>query len=419
MLLVKERKEKMANSNVAEVRGLLAVLEDAMARCRGVIRQPQPEEAELRECLVYLKLAHADAEYGLVGNERPDWQMLRTAAVDMVSQLLRHLRTMNPELDNWEKARDPAITVQGGRLRSGGRRPFDPQRVRSLYEDEKRKIMHNACTTVPRSDSRNATGSGEQNDRAESRNLETGGTSGPNQRDEGSRPRTPLEPPAASPPPPPGIAAGPGRPRGEQVYLQNAGQDLLGISGRRPSVPAPGYPVEDGPPGGRFYLPATGEDTGSEGYSVREGQGRRRKKVKKNGKYGHQENDLEFFRGAFHEEVSALQHLQLGDDFRYPSDKAFELYFPEFDFVKAMRSNSLRKWDGTIRDYPNFKHTYYRMVFVQREHYMHKIWPWSRWCRTPSRQNCFMVYITLYQTLVSDSRDLKIVTAVKKNNLSK
>ena len=38
-----------------------------------------------------------------------------------------------------------------------------------------------------------------------------------------------------------------------------------------------------------------------------------------------------------------------------------------------MRSDSLRKWDGIIWDYPKFKHTYYHMVFAQREHYMHKI----------------------------------------------
>ena len=82
---------------------------------------------------------------------------------------------------------------------------------------------------------------------------------------------------------------------------------------------------------------------------------------------------MDFFHGVYRDEISALQSLDLGDDFRYPSDEAFKRYFPEFDFVKAMRGNSLRKWDGTIRDYPSFKHNYYRMVFVQREHYMHKI----------------------------------------------
>ena len=68
-----------------------------------------------------------------------------------------------------------------------------------------------------------------------------------------------------------------------------------------------------------------------------------------------------------------MQRLNLGDDFRYPSDEAFDRYFPEFDFVKVMRGNSLQTWEGTVRDYPGFKHNYYRMVYVQREHYMHKV----------------------------------------------
>ena len=102
------------------------------------------------------------------------------------------------------------------------------------------------------------------------------------------------------------------------------------------------------------------------GRKARSGKGRKDKK------YGHQEYDLDFFRGAYQDKVSALQNPQLGDDFCYPSDEAFVWYFPEFDFVKAMRGNSLRKWDGTIKDYPSFKH-YYHMIYVQREHYMHKI----------------------------------------------
>ena len=95
--------------------------------------------------------------------------------------------------------------------------------------------------------------------------------------------------------------------------------------------------------------------------------------------------------------MNALQNLDLGDDFRYPSDQAFELYFPEFDFVKAMRSNSLRKWDGTIRDYPNFRHNYYRMVFVQREHYMHKILALEQMVSETIKKDCFMVCTTQFQ----------------------
>ena len=140
----------------------------------------------------------------------------------------------------------------------------------------------------------------------------------------------------------------------------------------RPRHPPPDLPLDEGPPGGRFPLATTDGETSYDDYGGRYRREKRRPRRNQK-KYGHQDDDLDFFLGAYQEELTALQNLELGDDFRYPSDKAFALYFPEFDFVKAMRSNSLRKWDGTVRDYPNFKHTYYRMVFVQREHYMHKI----------------------------------------------
>ena len=104
----------------------------------------------------------------------------------------------------------------------------------------------------------------------------------------------------------------------------------------------------EGPPGGRFRLP-TSEEEGS-CYELKRGENRDRiKRYKRDKKYGHQENDLEFFKSTFQDEVCALQQLDLGDDFRYPSDEAFARYFPEFDFLKAMRGNSLRKWDGTVR----------------------------------------------------------------------
>ena len=109
----------MANPSTKDIRGLMAVLEDTMSRCRTVLRQPHPEEADLREGLCYLKMAYSNAEYGLTRIERPNWHMLRAGAVDMVSQLLKPLCAINPELNNWERARDMAIAVQGGCLRSG------------------------------------------------------------------------------------------------------------------------------------------------------------------------------------------------------------------------------------------------------------------------------------------------------------
>ena len=127
-----------------------------------------------------------------------------------------------------------------------------------------------------------------------------------------------------------------------------------------------------GPPAGRFPLVSSEDETGG-WMDYRTSRKERNKRIQRNQKYGHKEDDLDFFQGAFQDEISALQQLNLGDDFRYLSDEAFARFFPEFDFVKAMRGSSLRKWDGMVRDYPAFKHNYYRMIFVQREHYMHKI----------------------------------------------
>ena len=93
----------------------------------------------------------------------------------------------------------------------------------------------------------------------------------------------------------------------------------------------------------------------------------------KNQKYGHQEDDLDYFQGVFREEQMQLQKLDLGDDFKYPSDQAFAYYFSEYDFVQAMKGNGLRKWGGMVKDYPLFCRSYHALVFAQREHYIHKI----------------------------------------------
>ena len=237
-------------------------------------------------------------------------------------------------------------------------------RVKDVYEDEKRCILRNLAALQP------------STTRAEVRMAETSGiaASAETRREfsVGSAVRTPPERPTASPPRPPTAQAAAETVEETPIETPPPASPV----GERPPegrflVPPPGYPVGGGPPGGRFELPTTGEDMGYDDCSApeRRGTNRCRKKGKQKGKYGHQEDDVDFFRGTFEEEAVAPHNLDFGDD---PSDKPFELYFPEFDFVKAMRSNSLRKWDGTIRDYPNFCHNYCRMVFVQRE-YMHKI----------------------------------------------
>ena len=345
----------MTNPTEQQIKELLAVLENAMDRCRSILKQPHPGEADLREGLCFLKYAYSDAEYGMAGVERPDWHTLRSSAVKMVSLLLTPLRNFNPDLSTWERARDPGIPVEGSRLRSGGKRPFDPKRIREIYESEKREINHKLRSLPPRPAARTPPPGVETSDGLKSSTENPAGL---------GRPEVPT------------ISSGQVGSEGVRDWPETDARGTRNRNPGRAGPPSPpGYRRDEGPPGGRFPM-ATSEDDG--GYDDYSDQGRRRrngrrKRFEKNDKYGHHEDDLDFFRGAFEEEMTALHHLDLGDDFRYPSDKAFKLYFLEFDFVKAMRSNSLRKWDGTIRDYPNFKHNYYRMVFVQREHYMHKI----------------------------------------------
>ena len=57
----------------------------------------------------------------------------------------------------------------------------------------------------------------------------------------------------------------------------------------------------------------------SSGYS-----GPRRNKRPRNSKYGHQEDGCEFFARRFSVAQDALHTLNLGDNFRYPSDKSFK-----------------------------------------------------------------------------------------------
>ena len=90
----------MANPSEAEIRHPMSVLEDAMQRCQNVLKLQHTDEADLREALCYLKYAYSDVEYGLTGVEKAECHMLRSAAINMVSQLLKPLHCFNPEHSN-------------------------------------------------------------------------------------------------------------------------------------------------------------------------------------------------------------------------------------------------------------------------------------------------------------------------------
>ena len=123
-----------------EIKAYMAVLEDVIERCKAILAQKKVQEADLRDGLSLLKLAHSDTEYGLVGLERDDWLKLRASAVVLVAELLRPLRAFNPDLTTWERARDPTIPVQGRHTRSGSCRNFDYPRIKEVYEGINKKV---------------------------------------------------------------------------------------------------------------------------------------------------------------------------------------------------------------------------------------------------------------------------------------
>ena len=95
-----------------EVRGYLAVLEEALQHCWDMLKQRGAQEGDLRDGLSLLKFTHADAKRVFLGSERLEWMALSSATISMVTTLLAPLKGFNPQLDNWERARDPQIPVQ-------------------------------------------------------------------------------------------------------------------------------------------------------------------------------------------------------------------------------------------------------------------------------------------------------------------
>ena len=57
----------------------------------------------------------------------------------------------------------------------------------------------------------------------------------------------------------------------------------------------------------------------------------------------------------------------------YPDDFNFERYFERSDFLKAMKAGTLRPFDGTVAEYPDFRLSFYRHVHIQRGSVLDKI----------------------------------------------
>ena len=120
-----------------------------MARCQNLPKQRNVQEADVREALSMLKLAHSEAEKGLTDVDREDWHKLRAAVITTVAILLRPLKEMNPEIATWEMARDQRIPVRRVRTRSGVVRDFDHQRIAGVYEEVKRRVQEKLPSVRP------------------------------------------------------------------------------------------------------------------------------------------------------------------------------------------------------------------------------------------------------------------------------
>ena len=136
-------------------------------------------------------------------------------------------------------------------------------------------------------------------------------------------------------------------------------------------------PSDDGRPGPGEGVrrPRDYGDTDSSMEHFHNLQRRNRRSVRREREmqYGHYEDDMEFFARNYGDAQDALQHLDLGDNFWYPSNRVFKKHFPQRDFQKAMKTGGLPMFDGTVRGYPGFRSNFYNMVYVQREHCLNKL----------------------------------------------
>ena len=319
-----------------------AVLRDAVDRCGKVLSKKPPEEAELREALCWLKLAMDLAEPVFIVEGTAERNQLLVESMRMVEALMAPLKNLNPALTSWDRARDPkyAVALRSGRRGSQPSKTFDPAGVEKNFTTVKATLYERFKVPVfrPAEPSPATETSGVAQDAVDAAASEPPSA------------RT-AESESVSQRPP--IADVPSGPAVGDFLLETSASEAR----RAPAyAPAPSRA-------------AVSSDSGSENSSSR----RRRRNRRAQSRYGHQEDDLDFFEQRFGAAQDALQKLQLGDNFRYPSDRAFKKHFPYCDFQKAMKTGGLPKFDGKVRGYPGFRSNFYNMVYVQREHYHPKL----------------------------------------------
>ena len=231
------------------------------------------------------------------------------------------VRGINPALTTLERACDPKYVVVARATRRGARQPrkFDPSQLRAKFNTEKAKL-HKSLKEA------NAEGGPEHD-------SDRGAVSTPpTESEEGVQPRGTGSggPESAAAEEAPDRETGPGP--GVGGFLMppsDAGRPDPGEGGRRP----------------RDYGDT---DTSMEQFHSLQRRNRRAVRREREMQYGHYEDDMEFFARKYGDAQDALQHLDLGDNFRYLSNRAFKKHFPQCDFQKAMKTGGLPKFDGTV-----------------------------------------------------------------------
>ena len=119
-----------------------ALLKAVMGKCRRLLDQGANEEADLREALSWLKMAHDMADPVLIFAGMAHNSPIFEASSAVMMEILRMVRGINPALTTLERACDPKYVVVARATRQGAGQPreFDPSPLKEKFNTEKAKL---------------------------------------------------------------------------------------------------------------------------------------------------------------------------------------------------------------------------------------------------------------------------------------
>ena len=399
-----------------EAEPVLQELEQAIEQAQGTLEDQHAQEADLRDRLYELRRAYEAAEPFWLIIEISRTNAFKGAVKEARDRLLARTKALNPQINSWEKAIDPACRVSEVSTRSGRKkaRPFQPPiPLLKFIQDQ------GGAARAPQEEEDNG-----QN--------EEGPSTGP--RRSQSALRVPVEPQTSEilqtrqQPPVGASSRNQSAERGEeqpawitQSMLKDIQETVAGMkqflsrvdssdeeAPRRAKSNRRQYEREDRRREDRMadplqlahlshLRPASGSLLPKSPWAeVSEPQPRpasfksmREQKTepkippyladtRRRPRYAREEEeeeaeDEEYFKNRYEQENEEAEEIDLGPYFVYPSRRTFEKYFGEFDFIKHVRHGTLSKFDGTVKGYPAFRKNFYELVYVQRVGYLHKL----------------------------------------------